>query len=420
MIPPPLFIFGVARSGTNLLARMLASHPHVEIALDPLLPLMKALRNAIVAARAPERVAHRFDENSAFQDYYFVPDGPELLDTVMGGDLDTVPALRSPASLIAAIRRRAALESAALAQRLEELSGDTFRELVDGVLEAIAFPSATVELAWVGCKEVWTVEFIPVLARAYPHARFIVHRRDPRAVIASLEALAAQEPSQAAHTVSYMRHWRKEAAVLTALVGTPALTGRLYIQHYEALVSRPEEEVQSLCDFLDLEFDPSMTTLADRDGFVWRGNSSFGDLDGISARAASRWRDVADYALVRAVEFHCAPEMRLCGYEPTSRSPEDLDETVRGYVLAAHASPGTWRSDTGNPERDLAGEIGRWAMITGDLNSFCEQDVRRHFLFEPCLRAIRNLWQNSPTRAMVGADERSDEVVRGVYFRTPH
>jgi len=55
---------------------------------------------------------------------------------------------------------------------------------------------------WVGMKEVWIIEFLTPLARAYPEARFIVIMRDPRAVIASMQALARSDPSQLAHTIA--------------------------------------------------------------------------------------------------------------------------------------------------------------------------------------------------------------------------
>lgn len=71
----PLFVFGLARTGTNLLAGMLNAHGSVVLELDPLLPFLKASRNAIVQTCAPESVADRFDPLAPFQDYYFDPDG---------------------------------------------------------------------------------------------------------------------------------------------------------------------------------------------------------------------------------------------------------------------------------------------------------------------------------------------------------
>ena len=42
----PLFVTGTARSGTNLVARMLDAHPEVSVACDPYFPLFHSLRNA--------------------------------------------------------------------------------------------------------------------------------------------------------------------------------------------------------------------------------------------------------------------------------------------------------------------------------------------------------------------------------------
>jgi hypothetical protein len=84
----PIFIFGIARTGTNLIARMLDAHPQVAIALDPLMPLFKHFRNAVVRRTAPAAIASRFDPASSFQDFYGDADGPPLLDLMLAADLD--------------------------------------------------------------------------------------------------------------------------------------------------------------------------------------------------------------------------------------------------------------------------------------------------------------------------------------------
>ena len=74
------FVFGIARSGTNLLARMIDRHPAAVCALDPLLPYFKFLRNGIVDLHAPAALRETFSPNAPLQDYYFQACGPALLD----------------------------------------------------------------------------------------------------------------------------------------------------------------------------------------------------------------------------------------------------------------------------------------------------------------------------------------------------
>src|SRR5262245_27135358 len=96
----PIFIFGVARSGTNLIARMIDAHSRAAIVLDPLLPFFRSLRNATVQASGDKGLIARFDPSSAMHDYYQSADGPRLLDVMLDATLDLpiaadhLPALR--------------------------------------------------------------------------------------------------------------------------------------------------------------------------------------------------------------------------------------------------------------------------------------------------------------------------------------
>src|ERR1700704_4827686 len=81
-----LFVFGIARSGTNLLAGMLNARHDVYLALDPLLPFFKALQRALVVRTGDMALGERYTESGAFQDGYFDAAGRKLLDTVLSGD----------------------------------------------------------------------------------------------------------------------------------------------------------------------------------------------------------------------------------------------------------------------------------------------------------------------------------------------
>src|SRR5258708_21309211 len=83
----PLFVFGIARSGTNLLARMLDAHPAIEIALDPFMPLFKVIRNASIAHDTPDELRPGFDPTLPFQDGYKTPRGYKLLDLLLPANL---------------------------------------------------------------------------------------------------------------------------------------------------------------------------------------------------------------------------------------------------------------------------------------------------------------------------------------------
>ena len=80
----PVFITGVARSGTTLLAKMLNAHPAVRVASDPLFPFFHSLRNALIQRGAGPEVLAEFDPTMPIGDYYLRRHGPKIVDAVLG------------------------------------------------------------------------------------------------------------------------------------------------------------------------------------------------------------------------------------------------------------------------------------------------------------------------------------------------
>lgn len=386
----PLFVFGIARSGTNLLAGMLNARRDVHIALDPLLPFFKALQSALVGRSGDPMLVERFSESSAFQDGYFDPAARKLLDVILSGDLHVPLSSAKAAALAHSISARAALESSRLSAAVVAARGAAYDELLRNILVSIDAQSGKA-LEWCGSKEVWATDFIPLLARALPDARFILMRRDPRAVLASLIAMMRADPSQAAHTISYMRHWRKEVALGHVFAGDASLRDRLLVIRYEELAAAGEASAKQLCDFLDLPFDERMLSPVAADGAVSSGNSSFEAMHGIAAASIGRWRAKLDAGTTKTIECHCGPEMLADGYELTDTPPIWPDATIERVAFEAHLAPGSWRSDSGNPQADLAHEARRWDMLAASRAKLSDAGIREHFLFASFFEKLQML-----------------------------
>lgn len=384
----PLFVFGLARSGTNLLARVLAAHPAIEIALDPFMPLFRTIRNATVVDEASATLRAGFDPNSPFQDGYRTPQGYKLLDTLLASFLSAPIASSELPGLRTAIAARAEIEAPDIAARAGGIAGTTCRQLVASALEIVAACRTTAATRHVGIKEVWVLDFLPALARAFPEAQFLAIERDPRAVIASLMALAERDPSQHAHPISYLRHWRKSVVLARRFAAEPSLNERFRLVRYEDLALRPGEAARELADFLALPFDPLMLASAKGDDSgAWQANSSYRDTaPGISDAPVARWRDHLPVAAIRTVEFFCWPEMALADYPCTSGSPATESDDIAAYVARADADPGSWRSDSGDVATEMSFERLRHGLL--DRAEPADIDlVRRCFLFEPVYRA---------------------------------
>jgi hypothetical protein len=368
----PIFVLGVARSGTNLLARMLDRHSRIAIALDPLMPVFRSLRNAVLRPSSPD---------SPFQDFYFREDGPAQLDALLAGSASLPVPHGELQQLRQRVRERAALESPALAGRMERIEGASYQALLESALRIIADtrPGA----AWVGCKEVWVLDFVPLLARAFPQARFYAIERDPRAIVASLLAMAEADSSQRAHPPSYMRHWRKNIALARRFAADPALAGRFRALSYERLVASPQAQIREICAELGVEAEPGMLALS-ADG--WAGNSSYAHEDrDVYKSSSQRWRQSLAPQVLRTTDYLCGPEMALSEYrEATAPAPEG----VLAYLEQADRDAGSWRSGSGDSAREFEGELLRRKLIAADAAPD-RQTVRRCFLFTETFDAIR-------------------------------
>ncbi len=388
----PLFIFGVARSGTNLLARALDAHSKIEIALDPFMPLFKAIRNAIVRHEASAASRDGFDPAAPFQDFYQSAHGYAVLDTLLSSDLSAPIAASELPALRAAVAARATLEAPDIAARAGDLAGASCRALMASALDTVAACRTSDATRWIGIKEVWVLDFLPALARAFPAAKFIAIERDPRAVIASLATLSERDPSQHAHPISYLRHWRKGVVLARRFAQDPVLADRFHRVGYEDFVLRPATVAQQLVDFLAVRLEPGLLTPNEsRDGrAAWHGNSSYrSGVNGISKDSLARWRDSLPDVAIRAAEFFCGPEMGLTGYRPVGGDSGALTDSITNYVERAHAAPGSWRSDCGDPAVEIGFELLRRELFHRREASTETNLVRRCFLFEDAYAAAR-------------------------------
>src|SRR5579883_373760 len=247
----------------------------------------------------------------------------------------------------------------------------------------------------IGIKELWTVDFLPALARWFPTARFLVLERDPRAVIASLAAMATRDPTQKAHAVSYARHWRKAVALTRRFAGERDLAPRLMRVGYETLIAESQPTLDAICRFIGVDFDTAMLRIGEAvdrtNGRSWRGNSSFAsETSGIDQAAANRWRTTLPESARVGAEFLCAPEMRLAGYAPMAPSPGELTRSVIAWIAAENRDPGSWRSDSGDLAAELGFELLRHNLLLASDPEAPIDLVRRCFLFEATYHALRD------------------------------
>jgi hypothetical protein len=209
---------------------------------------------------------------------------------------------------------------------------ERFGERVPGAMEL--FAGLLVHLAESKGKDVpceqtpRNVFYLDDILASYPHARVIVTVRDPRDVLASqkhkwkTQRRNARLPLREAVRLRLNYH-----PITTSLLWNAAVRAgdrhaaheRVRIVRFEDVLAAPEREVQAICEFLELPYEPEMLS-------VPQVKSSFDPREqtpvGINPSAAGRW---ARGALRRSEVYLCEritrEGMRLHGYEPVTKLP---------------------------------------------------------------------------------------------------
>lgn len=322
-----VFISGMFRSGTTLVCRMLGAHGAFASLVDSTRLLFNSFRYDL-GNRIHRKSSERF---APLEDYFLAEPGE--LRTILDADLNT--ALGVPArELLVPISQRASAFSPLWAERLPEtLDCDTYKDLLDALLNLALDVYGNGRGNRAVFKEVWCTEMIPAFLRAYPRGKAVIVVRDPRAVAASRNAKKEKYP-----LFFLGRQWRKLAFVGWAVQSM--FPDRVMTIRYEDIVAHPEQQAQALCRFLEVDWSPSVVDTAsflDGSNQPWRQNTSYGNgSQAITAKYAQRWRESLSHEHQRVLELICFDMMHQYGYEPA----HDID-----HVLACDTCMEAWFDD---------------------------------------------------------------------------
>jgi len=161
-------------------------------------------------------------------------------------------------------------------------------------------------------------------------------RRDPRDVVASaLKRKSSRTIFQMALT------GRLAHEVVTEHEQDP----RFRVVTYERLVQDPGRVMQTVCQFLDVPYDPAVVTPTVL-GAEYPGNSPFDStLHGVSEAAVGRYRDALSAPQLERTEALLAPVLSAGGYDPTLQSPGRRHSVAKAAITMIIRSR-LWRSRT--------------------------------------------------------------------------
>ncbi|KKU14072.1 MAG: hypothetical protein UX17_C0002G0005 [Parcubacteria group bacterium GW2011_GWC2_45_7] len=387
----PLFSVGTSRGGTTFFARMLSINVEVKMASDPFLPLFRSFRTAVLQ----NKIDPGFSVAQPLNDYYFSDDKIAMMKAIQCSDLRFSLPSGELERLVPELSARMSLAAQEVTPFLKELQGATYEQLFASGLHILEKAYGAESAAWVGFNDNWVIEFLPILARAFPNSKCIIVIRDPRAAMASSLKLRERDPSKAGKVplmYSFARHWRKHAAFAHMLTQDPALHGRIYLLRYEDLASDPARIIKELCVFLGVDYDEAML---DTDKFrplkgtEWKVHSNFKVPEkGVYTESIEAWKEYLPKGTVEFIEFVCDPEMRLFGYETKEYQGGLPTEAVMSFLKEDDARAVGWRNNYDTWETEYERELLRKKILTPSHTDISLSDKEKNFLFKQVYDAL--------------------------------
>jgi hypothetical protein len=164
---------------------------------------------------------------------------------------------------------------------------------------------------------------IEALSEAFPDARFLILRRDPRAVVASWHRTTWSKRT----STEVSEKWRRYSQAMRR--ACRSLPHRCLEIRYEELVSDPTAELKTICAFLGTTFDPGMLFYHERDASSPDEGVDFElTFEPPNPSRIDAWRAETPARELRRIEAICGHEMVVYGYGRDTSVGERLGMSI--------------------------------------------------------------------------------------------
>ena len=297
---PPIFIVGVPRSGTTLLAAMLAAHSH--LSCGPETGFFRRL-----AAVNPDALCD-------------AASWPQAAVNFLAGIKHTGYGQYTEKRLLEKYR----LEPRQIESFLAEKT-----PAIPNILAAVTeqYMAAAGKIRWIE-KTPDHIQYLPGLRRYFPDSPVIHIVRDPRDVALSLTKM----PWGAQSFFEALFFWRRFEGAGSEFL---AADERSYVLRFEDLLATPRETLTDLCRFIGEEFEPQMLDTSgtgksvNSRGVPWKAKAS----QPIDKSRIAAWRKSISAAENKVAEAIVGDRMDFYGY-PRDESFRYAAEVYPDFSLA--------------------------------------------------------------------------------------
>jgi hypothetical protein len=302
------FIAGQAKSGTTLVAALLDNHPELLV-----LPQETAYFPTVLKkyGHAGRRAQFDYLTKESFSRVLFSGE-PKWREH----EYKNFPQQKFRETF-----ERIAFDPANAQRDLLSLMADSYAETIGVPLDRVK--------RWIEKTPANRNHIDEIFAR-FPNAKLLVTLRDPRAILATQIALERTRQTKRFSVYYVIAHWRV-AARLARRIRTGDVPG-LFVQ-FERLVGEPANVMETVCDYLEIQFDQQIVLTPTKIGEPWGGNSAAQiAFSNVSAEPASRWEQELEEDEIGWVEWHCRDLMPEFGYEPKlgAQSLRYFTKPIRG------------------------------------------------------------------------------------------
>jgi hypothetical protein len=289
----PIFVVGAPRSGTTLMAALLARHPHI---FSPApgethyFHDMWTRRKKFGKLEAEKELSRAADYLLSIFDRWDNPEAQKIVN--------------------------ATITKNALLNRVHSL-GKGYGALYYAFTTMLAESAGKKYYCDDTPKHLF---YLHAIFDLFPHAKAVGCIRDPRDFLCSYKyywrkVIDGKRMKALYHPVLTSLLWQGSANILLNHVDK-CCQGRLIIVRYESLVRKPEDEIRRICHFLGLEFSDEML-------WIESHNSSFegSASPGIFTTSMGRWRSVLSPEEIWCAQTINRGNMRDLHYAPEAVSP---------------------------------------------------------------------------------------------------
>jgi len=347
--PGPLFVVGCGRSGTTLLRMMLNMHPELAIPEESHVLYQVARLRSI--GRWPKTSSPDFGERFLAH----VESSPFMANWE--------------------------LEPGALRKRIESKAARGFGQLLLCMYEEYLAKAG--KPRW-GDKTPMHVQYMWIIRRFFPTARFVHVLRDPRDVAQSVAA----KPWGPRHLNHAGHYWKW--LVLSGMISGRMLGPRHYLEiRFEDLVREPESILRKITEFAGLEYTDQLLQYHQSQAaseYAAKGNEGSKRLQQkLDPERIFLWRHKMSAKEVKSIDHQCGAVMRLAGYECESLTPRqgrDLERlkalTTAEQLSALDQSAGLHPGDPQHSFLGMQWERARQAQAfaCGDWSAWARAGIR--------------------------------------------